>query len=137
MEDIFISLLNISITASYLVLAVILLRLIFRKAPKWLFCLLWTLVGFRLVFPFSLESALSLIPSAETVPPTIIYQTSPHINSGIPAVNNVVNPIISESFSPEPAARQTGTKVPHIIITASNTDIIFFIISSCKKYFSR
>lgn len=115
MEDIFISLLNISITASYLVLAVILLRLIFRKAPKWLFCLLWTLVGFRLVFPFSLESALSIIPSAETVSPTIIYQTSPHINSGIPAVNNVVNPIISESFSPEPAASANPLQIITIL----------------------
>lgn len=115
MEDIFISLLNISITASYLVLAVILLRLIFRKAPRWLFCLLWALVGLRLVFPVSLESALSLIPSAETVPPAIIYQTSPHINSGIPAVNNVVNPIISESFSPEPAASANPLQIITIL----------------------
>ena len=115
MEDIFISLLNISITASYLVLAIILLRLVFRKAPKWLFCLLWTLVGLRLVFPVSFESALSLIPSAETVPSTIIYQTSPHINSGIPAVNNVVNPIISGNFSPDPAASANPLQIVTIL----------------------
>ena len=84
----FINLLNLSITASYIVLAIILLRLIFKKAPKWLSCLLWGLVAIRLVFPFSVESFLSLIPSAAKVPETIIYNTEPtFVINTIPVVN--------------------------------------------------
>ena len=68
MEDLFIHVLNISITASFLVLAIILYRLFAKKAPKWVSVLLWGLVGLRLLFPFSIESALSLIPSKNTIP---------------------------------------------------------------------
>ncbi len=97
---VFINLLNMSITASYIVLALILLRLLFKKAPKWLVCLLWGLVGIRLIFPFSIESALSLIPSAKTVPQEIVYAKEPTIDSGITVINNIVNPIMIESFAP-------------------------------------
>ena len=65
METLFLKLVNMSITASWLVLAVIAIRLIFKKAPKWILCLLWGLVAFRLICPFSIESGLSLIPDAE------------------------------------------------------------------------
>lgn len=100
MEHIFIDLLNISITAGYLVLAILLLRPLLRKAPKFIRCVLWGLVGLRLAFPFSVESILSLIPSAETVPPGILYSSQPTIHSGIPLMNSVVNPILSESMAP-------------------------------------
>ena len=65
MEALFLKLVNMSITASWLVLAIIAVRLIFKKAPKWILCLLWGLVAFRLICPFSIESGLSLIPDAE------------------------------------------------------------------------
>lgn len=100
MEEIFLKILNMSITAGYLVLAVLLLRLVLKKAPKWLHCALWTLVGLRLVLPFSFKSVLSLIPSAHTVPADILYAQVPAIQSGIPAVNNSLNPIIFESMAP-------------------------------------
>lgn len=67
MIDVFLKLLNMSITASYLVLAICVLRIIWRKAPKWFFCFLWCLVGLRLVCPISLQSPWSLIPDAEPV----------------------------------------------------------------------
>ena len=73
MEALFIKLLNMSITASYLVLAVVLLRLLLKKAPKAIFVAMWALVGLRLMVPFSLESIFSLIPSAEPVPEDIAY----------------------------------------------------------------
>ena len=63
---------NLSIAASWLVLVVMVLRVVFRRAPKWIFCLLWGLVALRLVCPFSIESALSLISSAHTLPPEIV-----------------------------------------------------------------
>lgn len=67
MEQIFVEIVNRSITAGWVILAVAALRLMVRRAPKWTVCLLWALVAVRLVCPFSLESAFSLIPSRETV----------------------------------------------------------------------
>lgn len=103
MEALFVTLVNISITASWLVLAVIGVRLVFRKTPKWILCLLWGLVALRLIFPFSLESALSLIPSTQTLPQEIVYTAQPEIHSGIEAVDSVVNPVPEENMTaPEP-----------------------------------
>lgn len=100
MTDFFLELVNISITAGYIILAVVLLRLFFKKIPKKFICLLWGIAGIRLVFPFSIESALSLIPSAETIPDDIVMSSAPTISSGIEFVNNSVNPIISDAFAP-------------------------------------
>lgn len=102
MESIFLHLVNMSITAGWLVLAVVLFRLVFHRAPKWIHCLLWGLVAIRLVCPFSFESVLSLIPSAETVPVEEFLYDTPAIHSGVPVVDNVVNPVISNSFAPQP-----------------------------------
>lgn len=104
MNEIFLKLLNMSITASWLVLAVILLRFVLKRAPKWLNTVLWAFVGFRLICPFSFESIFSLVPSVETVPSDIIYSQSPAIHSGVPALNSTINPIISESFAPDVSA---------------------------------
>lgn len=102
MEKMFLHLFNMSITAGYLVLAVMVLRLLLKKAPKWITGVLWAFVALRLIFPFSIESILSLIPSAETVPPDIVSSPLPQIHSGIPMLNSTVNPIISESLAPKP-----------------------------------
>ena len=104
MENIFLKILNISITASWLALAVILMRLVLKKAPRFLSVIMWALVGLRLVLPFSFESRLSLIPSAETVPPEILYDAAPQIQTGIDVLNSAVNPTISQSFAPTPGA---------------------------------
>lgn len=102
MNALFLKILNMSITASWLILAVVLARLLLKKAPKWVFCLLWGLVAIRLVCPFSLESSLSLIPSSETIPANIEMQQKPVIDSGITIIDETVNPIITESFTPSP-----------------------------------
>ncbi len=104
MENIFISLLNTSITAGYLVIAVMLLRPILKKAPKYIRCILWGLVGLRLVLPFSFESVLSLIPSAQPIPPEIVTSPTPTIHSGLAFVNHTVNPILTQSMAPAPEA---------------------------------
>ena len=100
MADLFIKLFNMSITATWIAAAVILIRLFLKKAPKYITVFMWALVGLRLICPFSFESVLSLIPSAETLPPDIIYSDKPVIQSGIPIINSTINPIISESLSP-------------------------------------
>ena len=100
MSELFLKIINMSISASWLILAVLILRFVLKKAPKWINVLLWGIVAIRLICPFSFESTLSLIPSAETIPLNIGMDTTPTINSGISAINNAVNPIISQSNTP-------------------------------------
>lgn len=104
MSEFFLKIVNMSISASWLVLAVLLLRLILKKAPKWASVLLWGLVAVRLICPFSFESVMSLIPSAETISPYIMVDPRPEIHTGISLVNSVINPIVLESFAPDPGA---------------------------------
>jgi len=102
MSLLFLRILNMSISAGYMILAVLLLRLLLKKAPKWITVLLWGIVAVRLVCPFSVESILSLIPKAEVVSPDIMLDRHPAIDTGIPIINQVVNPMISGSFTPDP-----------------------------------
>lgn len=102
MEAVFIKVLNMSISACWLILAVILLRLLLKKAPKWISVVLWGLVGLRLVLPFSLQSVLSLIPSAEVISPSIGYAQHPEINSGVSVIDNAVNPTLGTSLAATP-----------------------------------
>lgn len=103
MSEFFLTIVNMSISASWIVLAVLILRLLLKKAPKWITVLLWGIVAVRLICPFTIESVMSLIPSAETISPEIMMDDTPEINSGIPILNNTINPVIGESFSPDPA----------------------------------
>ena len=105
MAAVFLKLLNLSISASWLVLAVLALRLVLRRAPKWVNVLLWGMVALRLMLPFSIESALSLIPSAETVSPAVVqFDPAPTITSGVSVIDNAVNPALSEHFAAAPTA---------------------------------
>ena len=100
MTNLFLKIVNMNISASWLVLAVLILSFVLKRAPKWVNVLLWGIVAIRLVCPFSIESALSLIPSAETITPTIMMDQMPSIQTGIPAINSVINPVISNSLAP-------------------------------------
>ena len=111
MEELFLTVVNLSLTAGWLVLAVLVLRLLLRRAPKWSFCLLWALVALRLVCPISLESTLSLIPSAQPLPREILYTAAPEIQSGIPALNSAVNPVLQEVLAPSPTASTNPTQI--------------------------
>ena len=105
MAAVFLKLLNLSISASWLVLAVLALRLVSKRSPKWMNVLLWGIVALRLMLPFSIESALSLIPSAETVSPAVVqFDPAPTITSGVSVIDNAVNPALSEHFAAAPTA---------------------------------
>ncbi len=125
MADFFLDIVNVSITASYIILAVVLLRLIFRKIPKKFLCLLWGIAGVKLVFPFSVESALSLIPSTETIPDNITMADVPSISSGIDVVNSTLNPIIADTLTPNPGDSVNPMQV--ISAVASNIWLIGII----------
>ena len=91
----FVELLNVSISASWLILAIVAVRLLFKKMPKALRCALWALVAIRLICPFSIQSALSLLPSAETVPEEALYMQGTEPFHSVP-VEVVSNPLFGE-----------------------------------------
>ena len=103
MTEAFLNAVNMSISAGWIVLAVLFVRLLLKKAPKWITVLLWGIVGIRLICPFTVESVMSLIPSAETISPQALVE-EPAINTGVSFLNNTLNPVIRDAtiaVSPE------------------------------------
>lgn len=98
MSELFLKVVNMSISASWLVLAVLVLRLALKKAPKWVNVLLWGIVALRLIFPFSIESTFSLIPSAETIPEVVLSGPSFDIQTGITPVDDQLNEYLEDSY---------------------------------------
>ncbi len=98
MSDLFLKIVNMSISASWLVVAVLILILVLKKAPKWVNVLLWGIVAVRLICPFSFESALSLIPSAETFPEKIISGPSFDVQTGITPIDNRINDYLGDRY---------------------------------------
>lgn len=95
MEKVFLSVLNMSLTASFVIVAIMLARLPLKKAPKIISYALWVVAGFRLVFPFTLEGMFSLLPfKSAPIPADIAMQAVPRINSGIAAIDNAVSAVL-------------------------------------------
>ena len=113
MEAVFLSLVNRSITAGWLVLAVLVLRLLLRRAPKSMLCAMWGLVALRLLCPVSIESPLSLIPAAKTLPETALTAAQPEIYSGVAVIDRVVNPVLTNTLAAAP-----GESVNHAQVLA-------------------
>ncbi len=118
MGDIFLKLLNMSITAGWLILAVLCIRLLFRKIPKWVNCLLWGVVAIRLICPFSIESQFSILPSAEPIKSSTIVEGEvqnyiPYIDSHLTIVENTINPMLTETF----AYNEADSAAPLQIVT--------------------
>ncbi len=126
MSTVFLKILNMSIAAGWLILAAVFLRLLLRKAPRKIVCLFWGLAGLRLVLPVSIRSLFSLIPSRDTVPADIALSPAPAIDSGIPAVNSAVNPIIG-SFAPDPQTVASVNPLQVIIPAAA----IIWLAGAC------
>jgi len=96
--ELFLDVVNLSISAGWLVLAVLAARLLLRKAPNWVNVLLWGIVAVRLICPFSIVSALSLIPSAQTLPERIISGPSFVIQTGIEPVDDRINEYLGDHY---------------------------------------
>lgn len=99
MEQVFLWVLNQSAAASWLILAAVLLRAIFQKAPKNFRCALWALVGLRLVLPPGLTSRWSLLPSAQLLSSDMFYAASPTVDTGVSSLNALVNPAFSRALA--------------------------------------
>lgn len=139
MEALFLKLFNMSVTASWIVLAVIILRPLLKKAPKAVTVFLWGLVGIRLIFPISFESVLSLIPSGEILPNDILTTKTPAIDSGISYFNQAVNPVINNSLAPDVENSVNPMQVVAFIaavfwIIGIATMLIYAVISYIRIY---
>lgn len=136
MTDLFLKLLNMSITAGWIVLAVLVLRLCFQKAPKWILCLLWSVVAVRLLLPFSLESGISLMPSAQVIPQDILTSQTPAIYSGIPAVNSAVNPLFTGALTPGSSLLEKGLSIAtYVWLAGVGVLLVYSLISYGKLRF--
>ncbi len=98
MSGLFLKILNMSISASWVVLAVVVLRLVLKKAPKWVTVLLWGMVAVRLICPVSLESVFSLIPSAETLSEEVISEPRFEVQTGVTVVDHSINNYLDDRY---------------------------------------
>ncbi len=128
MTALFLELLNRSLSVTWLLLAVFILRFVFKKMPKRMNGVLWILVAVRLLCPFSVESMFSLIPSAETVPADIMTMSAPEVYSGISVMNTYINPVIEETFSPAPGASVNPLQIWIPILTLVWCVGVFFML---------
>ena len=142
MGDIFLKLLNMSITAGWLILAVLCIRLLFRKIPKWVNCLLWGVVAIRLICPFSIESQFSILPSTEPIKSSTVVEGEvqnyiPSIDSRLTIVENTINPMLTETFvyneSDSAAPLQIVTYAAGLVWCCGMVLLIIFAMSSAVK----
>ena len=116
MDGFFLKIANMSISASWLILMVLVLRLLLKKAPKWINVLLWGLVGIRLICPFTFESNMSLVPSAETIPQEILQYEGTKLQE--PAYLEIVtNPVLSDGIIVELAQTTDRMQIRIVDIT--------------------
>lgn len=115
MEAVFLKVLNMGLRASWLILAVVIFRIFLKKAPKWISCLLWSMVAFKLVCPFSVESALSLIPNDEPLPEVIITENTFQVNTGIGLVDAPMNAYLGDHYDEGvPVPADNGNYIMHM-----------------------
>ncbi|MBF4692407.1 M56 family metallopeptidase [Fusibacter ferrireducens] len=139
MEKIFINVLNMSLSASYVILVVIGIRFLIQRLPKVYAYLLWSVVWIRLVNPFKIESIISLVRiNHQTIPEDIGYAKVPAIHSGIHLLNNSVNnalpPVPTDvltSVNPMQVYLSVGSK---IWIWGLNLLVVYMIFTGAKTY---
>ena len=118
MEELLLKCINLSIRASYMILAVLLIRMIFAKAEKKYMVWMWILVGIRLICPLSIPALPSVLPPTEVIPEDIALSHTPQIASGIQAVDQTVNPVLQQHFTPAPADSANPLQVVNAIASA-------------------
>ena len=135
MSGLFLSIINMSISASWIVLTVLLLRILLKKAPKWIMVLLWGIVAIRLICPFSIESAISLIPSSETISKAP-NAPRPHFESGVTIIDNQVNDYLGGNYF-EGVTRPTGyfVDITTILAIVWLVGILVILLYTIISYF--
>ena len=117
MEAVFFKLVNLGLTAGWLILAILIIRLFLRTMPKWICCALWGLVALRLICPIFLESTFSLIPSAEPILQESMQTDSPQIETGVALLDDAVNPFLASSMAPDPGDSVNPAQVWSLVLS--------------------
>lgn len=141
MRELFLTIFNAAVTAGWLVLAVLAARLLLRRVPAWIKCALWAVVALRLVWPFEIESILSLVPSRETVSVETLTSPTPSISTGIPVMNDAINPGVAQVFTPMPGDSvnplQVATAVAAWVWIAGMAGMVLYTAVSYLRLYRR
>ena len=121
MKVLFINLLNMSIVAGWLIMAVIIFRMIFKKAPRWIVGVLWCLVGFRLLCPFSVPAPFSIIPSTDTF---VVESNNVTVDSGLNTMDNALNAYLMQAYD---ETAETAVSNSERIITSNTVTILLYV----------
>ena len=112
LDRLFISVLNMSFVAIYVIIFVIIARLLLKKAPKIFSYALWGVVLLRLLCPFSFESNIGLLPSnTQPIPQDIVYQAIPEINTGINMIDSSINKVLPPVVHPDASINPIQIKI--------------------------
>lgn len=119
MENLFVNIFQMSVSASYLILAVLLVRFLLQRAPKSMRSFLWLLVGIRLIVPFSVESVFSLVPGTQAVDGYIYDTAQPEMNTipNSPDMNKSVSQPIPGAAVPSAERHMGKTQMAVTIVT--------------------
>lgn len=115
MADLFLSAFHMSVSASYLIMAVILARFLLKRAPKNIICILWLVVGLRLICPFTIESAFSLLPKNKT--DTFWY--TDHTTFDMEHTPQIAGKPLQKALVTEPLIPKHENKLPDILDIAA------------------
>lgn len=136
MGEIFLKVLNMGLTASWLILAAVVLRFFLKKAPKWISCLLWGLVAFKLICPFTVESAFSLIPSSEPLPGKIMNENTFRVDTGIGFVDTPVNEYLGDHYYEGiTVPADSGNRVMNVLAVIWIAGVIAMILYSFISFY--
>lgn len=136
MGEIFLKVLNMGLTASWLILAAVVLRFFLKKAPKWISCLLWGLVAFKLICPFTVESAFSLIPSSEPLPGKIMSENTFRVDTGIGFVDTPVNEYLGDHYYEGiTVPADSGNRVMNVLAVIWIAGVIAMILYSFISFY--
>jgi len=143
MNDFLITLVNMSISASILVGIVLILRLVLKDAPKWIFVLLWGIVAFRLVCPVTFESRASLMPEKEWVGGNradVFVEEAVTVKPdySVPAVSSSTDIVVENAPSVEALKEETPVTfksvLPYIWVTGIAVMLFYAFISYIRLY---
>lgn len=136
MGNIFVKILNMGLTAGWLILAVVILRFFLKRAPRWIICLLWALVAVRLICPFSPESALSLIPSGAPLPEKIMTGRDFAVNTGINIVDAPVNAYLGDHYyEGVTVSADNGNRMMNLFGRVWAAGVVLMLLYSLVSYY--
>lgn len=104
MSAVFLAVFNMSVAGAWVILIVLVLRAAGRKAPAGMRCALWGIAALRLAVPVWPSGKLSLVPSGQTLPAGMLYESQPVLQSGVDAIDRALNPGFAHSMSPAAGA---------------------------------